>query len=199
MQLLKTDLFLDGPENLLPYDGEVDYYGKIIGQNDAQKHYEKLLKTSKWRHASMIMYDKLVVTKREVAWYGDEKYRATHSTLPWTDELSGLKEKVEDLVKEKFNCCFLNLYHDGSEGIAWHSDNEEILGPEPVIASLSFGAERKFCLKHKNKEKAISVVLENGSLLVMKGITQKCWLHSVPKSKMILSPRINLTFRRIVD
>ncbi|MDQ6667858.1 MAG: alpha-ketoglutarate-dependent dioxygenase AlkB, partial [Thermoproteota archaeon] len=98
----------------------------------------------------------------------------------------------------KFNSCLLNLYHNGDEGIAWHSDDEKPLGENSIIASLSFGAERKFSFKHKQTKQTISVVLEHGSLLIMKDATQTNWVHSLPKSKKITRPRINLTFRTIV-
>jgi len=199
MKLFKTDLFSEDVTNLLPYDGVVDYYGKILTQSESQKYYHQLLQNPYWHHANLIMYEKLIVTKRKIAWFGDDKYTATHSTLPWTDELLALKKIVEELSLKKFNCCFLNLYHNGLEGIGWHSDDEEILGPNPTIASLSFGAERKFCFKHKINQKIISIILESGSLLIMKGATQRNWLHGLPKSKKIMTPRINLTFREIVN
>jgi len=143
------------------------------------------------------------VAKRKVAWYGDSDYLYTYSNttkqaLTWTKELSDLKQRVEEVTGTKFNSCLLNLYHNGDEGIAWHSDDEKPLGENSIIASLSFGAERKFSFKHKHTKQTISVVLEHGSLLIMKDATQTNWLHSLPKSKKITRPRINLTFRTIV-
>ena len=120
------------------------------------------------------------------------------SKQAWTKELSDLKQIVEELTKTRFNSCLLNLYHNGNEGIAWHSDDEKPLGENSIIASLSFGAERKFSFKHKHTKQTISVVLEHGSLLIMKDATQTYGLHSLPKSKKITGPRINLTFRTIV-
>ncbi|MGC1927444.1 MAG: alpha-ketoglutarate-dependent dioxygenase AlkB [Candidatus Nitrosopolaris sp.] len=102
---------------------------------------------------------------------------------------------VEKLTETKFNSCLLNLYHNGSEGIAWHSDDEKSLEKNSTIASLSLGAERKFSFKHKQTKQTISLVLEHGSLLIMEDATQTYWLHSLPKSKKITGPRINLTFR----
>lgn len=109
-----------------------------------------------------------------------------------------LKAIVEELTGQKHNSCLLNLYHTGDEGMAWHSDDEKSLGKNTSIASLSFGAERKFALKHRVSKDPVSLILENGSLLVMKGATQTNWLHSLPKSKKITEPRINLTFRTMV-
>jgi alkylated DNA repair dioxygenase AlkB len=122
----------------------------------------------------------------------------TKRALPWTKELSDLKQIVEERTKTDFNSCLLNLYQNGEEGIAWHSDDEESLVKNSTIASLSLGAERKFSFKHKQTKETISLVLEHGSLLVMKDVTQTNWLHSLPKSKKITQPRINLTFRTIV-
>ena len=105
---------------------------------------------------------------------------------------------VEEFAGVKFNSCLLNLYHNGDEGMGWHSDDEESLGKNNTIASLSLGAERKFLFKHKQTKQINSFILEHGSLLIMKDATQRNWLHSLPKSKIIVQPRINLTFRTIV-
>ena len=145
---------------------------------------------------------KHIVTARKVAWYGDFSYSYTYSgtikvALPWTKELRALKRLVDEKAGCSFNSCLCNLYRDGSEGLGWHSDDEKALGKDTVIGSLSFGAERKFSFRHKRKSGGypISIQLENGSLLVMKGTTQTFWQHSVPKTAKITAPRINLTFR----
>ena len=153
-----------------------------------------------WENDDLVFFGKHVTTKREVAWYGDSEYLYTYSNstkraLAWTKELSELKQIVEKYVGTKFNSCLLNLYHNGDEGMGWHSDDERPLGKNNTIASLSFGAERKFSFKHKQTKQIVSLVLEHGSLLIMKGDTQSNWLHSLPKSKNITQPRINLTFR----
>jgi alkylated DNA repair dioxygenase AlkB len=113
--------------------------------------------------------------------------------------LNEIKNKVEQISKEKFNSCLLNLYHDGNEGMGWHSDDEKMIVPKSAIASVSFGAQRKFVFKHKKDKTQVSTILENGSLLVMKGETQIEWLHALPKSLKIKAARINLTFRMIVE
>jgi alkylated DNA repair dioxygenase AlkB len=138
-----------------------------------------------------------------VAWYGDigysYRYSGTSKTAcAWTCELLELKELVQNQTNSTFNSCLLNLYRDGNEGMSWHSDDEKALGKDSTIASLSLGAERKFALRHKRTGETVSVVLEDGSLLLMKGATQTYWQHSLPKSKKITTPRINLTFRTIV-
>lgn len=196
------DLFTAYGSNLLPCNGEVNYYGPLVRNPD---HYlEALLQTIPWKNDQVFINGELRSTKRKVAWYGDERYRYTYSgvtreALPWTAALLELKEKVEEKLGHTFNSCLLNLYSDGSEGMAWHSDDEAALGKNTVIASLSLGAERKFMLKHKTTKQTVSVLLQHGSLLVMQGETQTHWLHSIPKSATVLKPRVNLTFRTIVE
>ena len=150
-----------------------------------------------------LFFGKHIVAKRKVAWYGDSDYLHTYSNttkqaLAWTEELLHLKQIVEELTGTKFNPCLLNLYHNGNESIAWHSDDEKSLGKNSTIASMSFGAERKFSFKHKQIKQTVSLILEHGSLLIMKDATQANWLHRLPKSRKITRPRINLTFRTIV-
>jgi len=196
-----VDLFND-TSNILSSDGEVNYYGPIMNLKKAQHYYEQLLDTIQWENDKAIIFGKLIITKRKVAWYGDEPFeytysKTTKSALPWTKELIELKEIIENKTGETFNSCLLNLYHNGAEGMAWHSDSEKDLKKNGAIGSLSFGAERKFSFKHKVSKQTVSVMLENGSLLVMKGATQTNWLHRLPPTKKVNNPRINLTFRTI--
>ncbi len=198
------DLFSTGEVvNLLPYDGTVNYYGKILKQETALKYGNTLMDTIAWKNDEAVIFGKHIITKRKAAWYGDEGYLYTYSNttkkaLDWTPELLALKQIVEEITNTKFNSCLLNLYHNGDEGMAWHSDDESSLGKNTTIASLSFGADRKFSFKHKSTKQLVSALLENGSLLVMKDATQTNWLHSLPKSKRIIRPRISLTFRTII-
>jgi alkylated DNA repair dioxygenase AlkB len=193
----------DEVSNLLPNDGTVNYYGKILNSKEANQNFDLLMKNILWQNDEVIIFGKRIITKRKAAWYGDSDYLYTYSNstkqaLPWTEELSWLRQTVEELVGAKFNSCLLNLYHDGKEGMGWHSDDEKSLGKNNTIASLSLGTERKFLFKHKRTKQIVSLVLENGSLLVMKEATQSNWLHSLPKSKNIIHSRINLTFRTIL-
>ncbi|ADY50962.1 DNA-N1-methyladenine dioxygenase [Pseudopedobacter saltans DSM 12145] len=190
-------------KNLLPYDGEVYYYGKIMGNQQANLYLKTLLETIDWKHDEAIIFGKHITTKRMVAWYGDEPYeymysKITKKALPWTAPLLELKRLTESETGETFNSCLLNLYHNGDEGMSWHSDAERDLKKDGAIASLSFGAERKFSFKHKQTKETISTFLENGSLLLMKGTTQSNWLHRLPPTKKVVTPRVNLTFRTIV-
>ncbi len=192
----------DNSLNLLPYDGIVNYYGSILEPEVSERYFNHLFNSIVWKNDEMIVYDKHIITKRKVAWYGDVDYHYTYSrrtktALPWTQELLELKSIVEAKVGVSFNSCLLNLYHSGDEGVAWHSDDEYTLDGQASIASLSFGAQRKFSLKHKSSKETISLELEAGSLLIMKGETQTHWLHSVPKTTKVSEPRINLTFRVI--
>ncbi len=199
------DLFNNSSDyNLLPYDGTVNYYGIVLNKSKASLFYESLLNTIAWENDVSIIFGKRIETKRKVAWYADKPFEYTYSNntkqaLAWTPELLKLKELVEQKTGEQFNSCLLNLYYDGSEGMAWHSDGEKDLKKDGAIASLSFGAERKFAFKHKELKTTIALVLESGSLLVMKDKTQTNWLHRLPPTKKVHRPRINLTFRTIVE
>ena len=198
------NLFNDKFVNVLNKDGEANYYGKVMTTSEANTYYNLLLKNINWKNDEALYHGKHIVTKRKVAWYGDQGFLYTYSNttkqaLPWTNELIDLKRKTELITNSQFNSCLLNLYHDGNEGMTWHSDDEKSLGKNTVIASLSFGAERKFSFKHRRTRQTISLLLENGSLLVMRGNTQSNWLHSLPLSSKINHPRINLTFRTIID
>ena len=199
------DLFnqtTDKHKNWLPNEGTVNYYGKLLSKEQADFYLTKLLETIEWRNDEAIIFGKKIVTKRRVAWYGEKPYQyiysnTTKSALPWTEELLVLKTLIEKETGESFNSCLLNLYHSGDEGMAWHSDAETDLKKNGAIGSLSFGAERKFAFKHKQSKEKVELILEHGSLLVMKGTTQTHWLHRLPPTKLITQPRINLTFRTI--
>jgi len=189
--------------NLLPFDGTVNYYGKVFSNNEATEFYNLLMQNIDWKNDEAIIFGKLIITKRKVAWYGDTNFSYTYSKITkhaniWTDELLAIKNKVELLTGETFNSCLLNLYHNGNEGMAWHSDGEKDLKKEGAIASVSFGAERKFMFKHKVEKTTVSVLLESGSLLLMKDKTQANWLHQLPTTTKVKHPRINLTFRNII-
>lgn len=190
-------------DNLLPYDGTVQYYGKALLQKEADYYFDRLLHTIEWKNDEAIIFGKHIITKRKAAWYGDANYAYTYSNttkqaLKWTKELLELKQIAEKITGTKYNSCLLNLYHNGDEGMAWHSDNEKTLAKNAAIASLSFGAERKFSFRHKRTKETTSLILETGSLLVMKDATQTNWLHRLPPTKKISEPRINLTFRTIL-
>ena len=200
------DLFnqeIDISKNLLPYGGTVNYNGKLFSNREADQYYQLLMDTIEWKNDEAFIMGKHIITKRKVAWYGDESYAYTYSNaskfaLPWTKELLELKKIAEEKTGTNFNSCLLNLYHNGDEGMAYHSDDEKALAKDSAIASISFGAERRFLLKHKQTKETITTFLEHGSLLIMKGATQTNWLHRLPPTKKVNTPRVNLTFRTMV-
>jgi alkylated DNA repair dioxygenase AlkB len=201
MKLFET--VYDRNENLLPGDGTVNYFGKVLGTYEADRYLSALLSGIEWKNDEAVIFGRHIITKRKVAWYGDREFSYTYSNitrqaLAWTPELNELKKLVEELTGETYNSCLLNLYHNGEEGMAYHSDDEKDLKKNGAIASLSLGAERKFAFRHKLTKETISVGLEHGSLLVMKGETQTNWLHRLPPTKRVQTPRVNLTFRTIV-
>ena len=190
------------PINILPQDGEVNYYGEVMSLTESDYYFTALLTEIDWRFDQAVIFGKHIKTKRKVAWYAEQTFSYTYSNitkcaLPWTDNLQILKAIVEQKTGEIYNSCLLNLYHNGSEGMAWHSDGEKDLKKNGAIASLSFGAIRKFAFKHKSTKKVISLELKAGSLLVMKGETQQHWLHRLPPTKKVQDARINLTFRTV--
>ena len=190
------------PHNLLPQDGIVHYYGPIMSREEADDYFDALMHDVAWQHDQAVIYGKAITTRRKVAWYADQPYSYTYSKTtkkarPWIPVLLELKELVEKECGEHFNSCLLNLYHDGSESMAWHSDAEKELKRNGAIGSLSLGAARNFAFKHKQTKETIGQRLEHGSLLVMKGATQTHWLHRLPPTKRVHAPRINLTFRCI--
>lgn len=194
----------DPKKNLLPKEGTVLYFGKTMDQTEADHFYQLLMNTIEWRNDEAVMFGKHIITKRKVAWYADQAFEYSYSNtvktaLKWTPELKKLKKKAEELTGHTYNSCLLNLYHDGSEGMAYHSDDEKDLKRNGAIASFSFGAERKFSFRHKSEDLTISQVLEHGSLLVMKDETQTFWKHRLPPTKKVTSPRVNLTFRSMVE
>lgn len=193
--------------NLLPYDGTVNDFGTILPPGQADVYFERLLGGVPWRHDEAVMFGKHITTARKTAWYGDCAFAYAYSGItrtaqPWCGTLLEIKQKVERHIAAVcpavFNSCLLNLYSDGLEGMAWHSDNEKELGSNPVIASLSLGATRKFAFKHKHTREKREIMLDHGRLIVMRGETQNHWLHAVMRSSRVCEARISLTFRTIL-
>ena len=193
---------MDNIPNIINKDGVAIYYPSLLNEESIAHFYAELFNKINWDQEKIKIFGNEITTKRKVAFYSDPQISYTYSGktkigLPWIASLIQLKEKIELITNVKYNACLLNLYHDGEEGMGWHSDNEKEIVPESSIASLSIGASRKFSFKHKITNEIRSILLENGSLLEMKGAIQKHWLHALPKSKKITSPRINLTFRQM--
>lgn len=191
-------------DNLLPFDGELYYYGPVFTSEEVENWYQLLLHQIPWKHDELIMFGKKIITSRKVAWYGDNHFSYVYShqlkqALIWTTELLNLKHQIEKICGETFNSCLLNLYHHGKESMGWHSDNERELVPNGTIASVSFGAERKFMFRHNEKKNNLTLMLESGSILLMKGSIQTHWKHQLPAMAKITTPRINLTFRNMIQ
>lgn len=189
--------------NILPYQGEAIYYGFALSQSQANHYFNVLLNNAAWQNDQVIVFGKLITTKRKMAWYASQPFTYSYSNtqkiaLPFTPELLDLKSIVEKISGFTYNSCLLNLYHSGEEGMSWHTDNEKELQKNGAIASLSLGATRTFSFKNKQTKLKVDIVLQPGSLLVMQGATQQHWLHSLPITKKVTQPRINLTFRTIV-
>lgn len=197
----------DAGENLLPFDGIVNDFGQLLSKSEADTYFSYLLTETPWHQDEVIINSHHIITARQVAWVGDSHFYyhysgMTREATPWNAYLLTLKSRIEERIKTisptQFNSCLLNLYANGNEGMSWHSDNEKSLGENTVIASLSLGATRKFCFKHKVKQVKREMLLTHGQLIVMRGNTQEHWLHAVMKASHIHEPRINLTFRTFV-
>ena len=188
--------------NLLPKEGLVNYYPEFLGEVESLNLLNQLQKSLQWEADQLIIFGRLISTRRKVAWIGDPKCTYTYSGVKkqpqsWTPELLIIKRQLEELAQAEFNSCLLNFYHDGADGMGWHSDDEKELDAQSPIASLSLGSARKFSFKHKKDKSTTSLFLENGSALIMHAPTQQFWQHALLKTKTIHTPRINLTFRRI--
>lgn len=192
----------DPNANILPYDGEAYYHGSIFTRYECELFMLSMLDEMPWQHEETVMFGKRIITARKVAWFADAGISYAYSGTvkranTWTELLLGLKIAAERCTGATYNSCLINLYHNGSEGMGWHSDDEKSIAAESSIASLSFGAERKFSFKHKVTKETLSIILENGSLLDMRGDIQRHWQHQLPKTKRVVEPRVNLTFRRM--
>lgn len=206
-----TDLFAPKPtDNLLPYDGLVNDLGIVIDYPSPL--FYNLVTELPWQADVVTLFGKTHVTTRQIVWMGDSDIDYQYSghirqTIPWTDTVFHVKHHVEQQLSElgidvNFNSCLLNYYPSGDDGMGYHADDERELGAQPIIASLSLGATRKFIFKHKtirqkNKPVKVELYLESGQLIVMHGDTQRFWKHSITKTKTVATGRISLTFRKI--
>ena len=201
-----TDLFAPKPtDNLLPYDGQVNDLGIVIDYPSPL--FYNLVTELPWQEDIVTLFGKTHVTTRQIVWMGDSdidyQYSGhTRQTIPWTDTVFHVKHHIEqkllDLgIDANFNSCLLNYYPSGEDGMGYHADDERELGEQPVIASLSLGATRKFVFKHKKTQDKVELYLESGQLIVMHGETQSFWKHSITKTKKAATGRISLTFRQI--
>lgn len=192
------------PEKLTMPDAEVYLYDQAYSETDVARVFDLLLNTTAWRQETLKLFGKEVLQPRLSAWYGDAGKAYTYSNLrmeplPWTPVLLEIKTKVEAYVQHTFNSVLVNYYRHGQDSMGWHADNEPELGLNPVIASVSLGACRRFDFRHTTRKEIpkVQILLPSGSILLMAGSTQHYWQHQVPKTKQVAEPRINLTFRKI--
>ena len=184
-------------------DAEIEYYPNFFEAHRSNDFFEKLQREIPWQQDDITVYGKTHPQPRLTALYGNEGKPYSYSNIvmqpnAWNPLLMFIKNEIEDLVAKNFTTVLLNFYRDGKDSNGWHADNERELGRNPVIASVSFGAERSFHLQHNTiKEQKLKITLEHGSLLLMKGTTQHFWKHQIPKTAKPIGPRINLTFRII--
>ena len=195
---------ISSDKNLLPRDGEVYLYETCFDTEESNDLLDRLSREINWHHDEITIFGKKYITARKVAWYAENEIPYQYSgqiktPFPYTPTLIKIKNQVEKITGNTYNACLLNFYHSGNEGMGWHSDNERSIVPQSSIASLSLGAQRRFDFKHRLTQEKISLILNAGSLVNMRGTTQEFWLHALPKSKKIVEPRINLTFRRMVE
>lgn len=183
-------------------EGEIIFLANFFSESQSDRFFAELLNNLNWRQDPIKMFGKTFPQPRLTAWYGDEhkSYRYSGITMnpdTWIPPLLSIKTKITPVAESNFNSVLANLYRDGKDYMSWHSDDEKELGRNPLIASVSFGATRRFQLRHKsNKDfEKIEISLTHGSLLIMKGSTQHFWKHQIPKMAKVNSARINLTFR----
>lgn len=201
----QLNLFSDNNNDFEPIkiqNGKYIYVPSFFDIVKANNYFQKLTKEIDWKQEEINMYGRHVKLPRLTAWYGDRDKPYTFSGITlapntWTKDLLDIKKEIEPKCNVKFNSVLLNLYRDGNDSISWHTDAEKELGKNPVIASVNFGATRRFQLRHIQTNERIEIELKHGSLLIMKGELQHYWQHQVPKTKREIGERINLTFRVI--
>lgn len=185
-------------------DANLQYYPEFLNSDEANTMFLKFLQELKWEQHNIKIFGKSIPQPRLTALYAENTTPYSYSNLTlephlFPDELAALQKKITDLTGTNFTHCLTNLYRDGMDSMGWHADDEKELGKNPVIASLSLGAVRKFQMKHKiKKEHRFTLELAHGSLLIMQGTTQDFWKHQLPKTKKVHNSRINLTFRKIL-
>jgi alkylated DNA repair dioxygenase AlkB len=198
-----TEIFTSGTSGKKIFDlpdAEIMLYDNFFSKDESDAYYNILLNQTPWQEYQMPMYDKTVTAPRMICWYEDKNNPGADQSLPdWTPELLAIRKRVEAEIGEKFNAVLLNLYRNGKDGVAWHSDKEGKIGRNPSIASVTFGETRMFRLRHKTQKNIlpVEVPLHHGSLLLMAGTTNTFWEHHIPKTTKPVLPRINLTFRQV--
>lgn len=188
---------------LLKGDGSALFLPEFISEQVADAALDELIRENAWEQQRLLIYGKIVEEPRLSTWHSDgQSYTYSGSARtpqPWTPLLNHIREQCEGQTGHTFNGVLVNFYRDGNDHLGWHSDDELVNGPEPLIASISLGAERRFDMRHRDSGEVVSTSLSHGSLLVMSGLSQKYWEHRIPKMPRIVDPRVNLTFRRLIS
>lgn len=202
LQVTTQSLFSE-PQELLPFDGSAVLQPRFFDTQRSVQLFESLMQQTVWEQPEMIIFGKKHAQAGLSTWYADNGVDYEYSGVvrvahPMTPLLDQIKAELETFTGTAFNSVLVNLYRDGKDSVSWHSDNEAINGREPTIASVSLGATRRFDLRHKATKHTVRVDLEDGSLVVMSGLSQHCWVHQIAKTASQVGPRINLTFRRII-
>lgn len=195
-------MFSDQQE-MLPFDGSALLFPKFLETTQTSQIFQQIMDETPWEMPEMVMFGKKYPQAGLSTWFTNTGVNYVYSGITRTPYV--MTPLLNDIMNAcalksgaQYNSVLVNLYRDGSDSVSWHSDNEAVNGSEPTIASVSLGATRRFDLRHKESGETVRVDLEDGSLLVMSGLSQHCWVHQIAKTKTKVGPRINLTFRRVV-
>lgn len=199
---MATLRLFDEPRELLPFDRSAIVYSRFFDEEFTREAFDFLQTNTLWEQPEIVMFGKKYPQAGFSTWHTDTGVNYVYSGIervahPMTEILHEFRRRCETAVEAKFNSVLVNLYRDGRDSVSWHSDNEAINGREPTIASVSLGATRRFDLRHRETKQTVKVDLEDGSLLVMSGLSQQCWVHQIAKTARPVGPRINLTFRLV--
>ena len=191
-------------QQFLPFDGTATLYEDFLDFEFASRAFNQIRDESDWEQPEITIFGNTVLEPRLSTWHNElgEGYKYSgvmRRAQPFSEMLSEIRNRCAEVTNTQFNSALVNFYRNGLDGVGWHSDNEACNGPEPTIASVSLGATRRFDLRHRKTGETIKIQLRSGSLLVMAGKSQQCWVHQVAKTKRIHEPRINLTFRRVIS
>jgi len=200
---MSTPSLCSDKRELLPFDGSALLIPHFISSVESAKLFTQLNEETLWEMPEMVMFGKKYPQAGFSTWFTDTNVSYVYSGITRTPH--AMTPLLQDVMRQcalasgaEYNSVLVNLYRDGNDSVSWHSDNEDINGSEPTIASVSLGATRRFDLRHKESGETVRVDLEDGSLLVMSGLSQHCWVHQIAKTKSKVGPRINLTYRRVV-
>ena len=191
-------------QQFLPFDGTATLYEDFLDFEFASRAFNQIRDESDWEQPEITIFGNTVLEPRLSTWHNElgEGYKYSgvmRRAQPFSEMLSEIRDRCAEITNTPFNSALVNFYRNGQDGVGWHSDNEACNGPEPTIASVSIGATRRFDLRHRETGETIKIQLRSGSLLVMAGKSQQCWVHQVAKTKRVQEPRINLTFRRVIS